>query len=406
MARTADGKSALIEVKAVDDCLSALRRGRRCLEPDDAGPPGACPASCWSSATLLDRLGLEVGSPLTIGEASVTIGGVLGAAARPARRPPRLWTEAADVARDAGAHRAGAARQPHPLDLSREAPRGSRRRQGGAQGRARTASRAKFPQSGFAIRDWTDPAPSLRRDADRFTQFVSFVGLTALLLGGIGVGNAIQSYMAKKREIIATFKCLGAPSRLVLAVYFLQALLLALGRHRDRARHRRAHRRRSSPRSMPMRCRSRSPSSRIRCRSSPRPSPASSPWCCSCSGRSAAPQASRPRCSCAPISARSASARLGLMRWDPRRPAWRCSRSPSRLPRSAPSPPRSPSASCSPFSSSPASACWCSATRQDSAAPSPLRSGSRSPASADRDRSPAPSRCRSASGSGCSSRWR
>ena len=85
----------------------------------------------------------------------------------------------------------------------------------------------QFPQSGFAIHDWTDPAPSLRRDADRFTQFISFVGLTALLLGGIGVGNAIRSYMAKKREVIATFKCLGATSRLVLLVYLIQALLLA-----------------------------------------------------------------------------------------------------------------------------------------------------------------------------------
>src|SRR5581483_10891788 len=54
-----------------------------------------------------------------------------------------------------------------------------------------------------------------------------FVGLTALLLGGIGVGNAIRSYMAKKREIIATFKCLGASSRLVLVVYLIQALVLA-----------------------------------------------------------------------------------------------------------------------------------------------------------------------------------
>ena len=92
------------------------------------------------------------------------------------------------------------------------------------------AARAKiardFPQAGFDIRDWTDPAPSLRREADRFTQFINFVGLTALLLGGIGVGNAIQSYMTKKREIIATFKCLGASSRLVLAVYLIQALLL------------------------------------------------------------------------------------------------------------------------------------------------------------------------------------
>ena len=51
---------------------------------------------------------------------------------------------------------------------------------------------------------------------------------TALLLGGIGVGNAIQSYMAKKRDVIATFKCLGATSRLVLDVYLIQAFRLAL----------------------------------------------------------------------------------------------------------------------------------------------------------------------------------
>ena len=133
----------------------------------------------------------------------------------------------------------------------------------------------KFPESGFAIHDWTDPAPSLRRDAARFTQFISFVGLTALLLGGIGVGNAIQSYMAKKREIIATFKCLGASSRLVLVVYLIQALLLASVGIAHRAHHRRAHALPRLPRFMPIRSPSRSRSSRILCRSSPRRLPAS-----------------------------------------------------------------------------------------------------------------------------------
>ncbi len=47
------------------------------------------------------------------------------------------------------------------------------------------------------------------------------------MLGGIGVANAIASYMAKKRQVIATFKTLGATSRLVLAVYLIQALMLA-----------------------------------------------------------------------------------------------------------------------------------------------------------------------------------
>src|SRR5262249_59422631 len=92
--------------------------------------------------------------------------------------------------------------------------------------KARNNTEKQFPQSGFAIHDWTDPAPSLRRDADRFTQFISFVGLTALLLGGIGVGHAIRSYMAQQRAGNATLKYLGAPSRLVLPVHFIHALLL------------------------------------------------------------------------------------------------------------------------------------------------------------------------------------
>ncbi len=57
-----------------------------------------------------------------------------------------------------------------------------------------------------------------------------------------------------------------------------------------------------------------------------------------------------------PSQRRARALGAGLMRSARRRPAWRCSRSPSPLPRSAPSPPRSRSASSSPFSCSPASA--------------------------------------------------
>ena len=91
-------------------------------------------------------------------------------------------------------------------------------------------------------------------------------GLTALLLGGIGVGNAIGSYMAKKREIIATFKCLGASSRLVLGVYMIQALFLAsLGIALGLVIGALAPSR--SPRSTAIRSPSRLRSSRILCRS-------------------------------------------------------------------------------------------------------------------------------------------
>ena len=225
MARSATGKSALVEVKAVDDSYP-LYGEVSVLQPENAGPAWRFPDVVLVESALLTRLGLEVGSPLTIGEATVTIGGILGQ--QPDRLAdrlaygPKLLMSRETLARTGLVQPGSLIRWTYRVKLPEAGATDKT-----ALAAARTGIENKFPQSGFAVRDWTDPAPSLRRDADRFTQFVSFVGLTALLLGGIGVGNAIQSYMAKKRDIIATFKCLGAPSRLVLAVYLIQALLLA-----------------------------------------------------------------------------------------------------------------------------------------------------------------------------------
>ena len=225
MARTGDGKSALVEVKAVDTAYP-LYGEVAVIRPADAGPIWRSGDRVLAEPALLERLGLDVGGTLKIGEATVTIGGVLGE--QPDRLADRLsYGPKLLMSRDT-LDRTGLVQ---PGSLIRwiyrvklpEAQTADKE----VLAEARAAIDKKFPQGGFAIRDWTDPTPSLRRDAERFTQFINFVGLTALLLGGIGVGNAIRSYMAKKREIIATFKCLGASSRLVLLVYMIQALLLA-----------------------------------------------------------------------------------------------------------------------------------------------------------------------------------
>jgi putative ABC transport system permease protein len=225
MARSAAGKSALIEVKAVDDSYP-LYGEVSIIRAKDAGAVWRNPDVVLVERTLLDRLNLDVGSPLTIGEARVTIGGILGE--QPDRLADRLaYGPKLLMSRETLAHTGLV----QPGSLIRWTYRVKLPEARAADktflAEAREGIEKRFPESGFAIHDWTDPAPSLRRDADRFTQFISFVGLTALLLGGIGVGNAIQSYMAKKRDIIATFKCLGATSRLVLMVYLIQALLLA-----------------------------------------------------------------------------------------------------------------------------------------------------------------------------------
>ena len=225
MARARDGKSALVEVKAVD-APYPLYGEVAVLKPENAGPAWRKPDVVLAQQILLDRLGVKIGDPIMIGEAQVAIGGVLGD--QPDRLADRLSygpkvLMSRDTLKKTGLVKPGSLirwtyRVKMPDDVGVDRKR---------LAAARKDMEAKFPQSGFAIRDWTDPAPSMRRDAERFTQFINFVGLTALLLGGIGVGNAIQSYMAKKREVIATFKCVGGTSGLVLKVYLIQALMLA-----------------------------------------------------------------------------------------------------------------------------------------------------------------------------------
>ena len=87
MARASSGKTALVEVKAVDDAYP-LYGEVAVLEPADAGAAWRSPGVVLVERALLDRLGVEIGSPLTIGEASVTIGGVLGV--QPDRLADRL----------------------------------------------------------------------------------------------------------------------------------------------------------------------------------------------------------------------------------------------------------------------------------------------------------------------------
>ncbi len=90
------------------------------------------------------------------------------------------------------------------------------------------ALKAKFPDAGWRVRGLDDAGGGLRFWLDRLTQFISLIGLASLLVGGVGVGNAVSSFLAARLRTIATLKCLGAPERLVFATYFIQLAALAL----------------------------------------------------------------------------------------------------------------------------------------------------------------------------------
>ncbi len=63
---------------------------------------------------------------------------------------------------------------------------------------------------------------------DNMESFLQFVGLIALLLGGIGVASGVTAFLAGKLETIAVLRCLGARRPLIFAIYLTQAVVLGL----------------------------------------------------------------------------------------------------------------------------------------------------------------------------------
>ena len=85
-----------------------------------------------------------------------------------------------------------------------------------------------LPQAGWEIRSRDNASPQLERTISRFTQFLTLVGLAALLVGGVGVANAVKSHIDRRRDVIAAFKALGATGRDVFTIYLTQVIVLAV----------------------------------------------------------------------------------------------------------------------------------------------------------------------------------
>jgi putative ABC transport system permease protein len=228
MARTADGRFALVELKAVDAAYPML--GALTLAPPMpvgdllADRDGAFGAAVDS--TLLARLDLKLGDRLTLGNASFDIRSVVDTepdklAGGLGLGPRFLVSEAA--LRATGLLQPGSlVRWIYRVKLPDSA----------ADDRAATAladdARTALPEAGWEIRTRSNASPQLERTISRFTQFLTLVGLAALLVGGVGVANAVKSHIDRRRDVIAAFKALGATGRDVFAIYLTQVIVLAV----------------------------------------------------------------------------------------------------------------------------------------------------------------------------------
>lgn len=228
MSRRSDtGEQALVELKAVDNAYPLygtldLQSGRS-LEDALSQQDGVWGAV--ADLALLARLDVEIGDTLALGRSTVRITDVI--ATEPDKLAggmefgPRLMISDAAIG-DTDLVQPGSLVRWHYRVRMSPAPALADIENVIEQ------VKTEQPEADWRIRSRANASPGLQRSIGRFAQFLTLVGLTALVVGGVGVANAIRAYLETKREVIASFKCLGATGDFVFRIYLIQMLVIAL----------------------------------------------------------------------------------------------------------------------------------------------------------------------------------
>jgi putative ABC transport system permease protein len=229
MAMAGERGSGLVELKAVDGAyptIGALATEPAlpvaALLPERDGAFGAA-----VDPALLARLDLKIGDRVQIGAAAVELRALL------VSEPDKIangigWGPRLIVSQDA--LRATGLLQPGSLvrwTYRLLLPPGIAGDDAALERIAGEADRA-LPEAGWEVRSRVNADPRFARNIERFTQFLTLVGLTALMVGGVGVANAVRGFVDRKRASIATLKSLGAPGGQVVALYLVQVLIIAI----------------------------------------------------------------------------------------------------------------------------------------------------------------------------------
>ena len=225
MARTLDGKEQILaELKSVDDTYPLV--GEMKLK-GDAKLDEALAKGAVVEPILMERLALSIGDEFQLGSASIKISGVIakepdGLLDRLTYGPRILFSKM--LLEQTGLLKPGALiRWRYAIALQ-----GDGKDNAEALGSARAELKKDLSAGGFTIVDRSDPSPQVRRTLERLRQFLTLIGLTALIVGGVGIANAVTNYIDRRRRTIATMKSLGANNQIIFSVFMVQILAITL----------------------------------------------------------------------------------------------------------------------------------------------------------------------------------
>jgi putative ABC transport system permease protein len=207
----------LVELKAVDDRWPLY--GRFAMD----GGAKLAPGTAAIAPLLADKLRLVPGDRLAIGNAIFTVAGIV--------------TEEPDKAGEGFGFGPGVIVPLVNLESTGLIAPGSLFRShyrirlpaGVAPADVVARLEAAAPDAGFQYQDRSNGARGTRQFVDRLGQFLTLVGLTALVVAGVGVAGGVGAYLGAKSKTIATFKTLGADTATIRAIYLWQIGIVTLG---------------------------------------------------------------------------------------------------------------------------------------------------------------------------------
>ena len=227
MARAGSGDAALVEVKAVEPSWPSL--GAATFRPP--APPAEALGekdgvfAAAAEEALLARLDLKIGDAFRLGEAQFVLRAVV--ASEPDRLAagvgfgPRLLISQAALE---------ATKLVQPGSLVRWTTRvlmGGAPDETAVRAFIATAGRA-FPEAGWETRTRLEVSPDFKRNLDRFAEFLTLAGLLSLVVGGVGVANAAQGFVERKRATLAILKAIGATGTGIVGLAVVEFMAVAL----------------------------------------------------------------------------------------------------------------------------------------------------------------------------------
>lgn len=225
---TAIQSTQIVELKAVESAyplygtirLEPAQSLDVLLHPDNQRCGGRACFGAVVQESLLIRMGLSVGDRLKIGQAMFLITGLVRT--EPDRMAnafslgPRVMVtqeglRAADLIKPGSR-----VRERYLVKIAADIPLEP----------LRAELRDRLESESARVSSYRTSQSQLRQFLEQLSRYLGLIGLTALFIGGLGVGTSIHAFLRDKLRTIAILKAVGADSATVVSTYVVQAIFL------------------------------------------------------------------------------------------------------------------------------------------------------------------------------------